>query len=432
MIRAALFLVYSLLLALPFRIVRLAARWNPKLARQFGDRPTAAALAANVAQPRAAFRRAVLFFVSSAGEYEQAKPLMDRLVARRDTYLHVLFFSRSGLEYAKARGETVPYALVPATDSVFDWGHFLTALRPDVVCVVRYELWPGFLESARHFAKLYLIDASRGVGEASSRVKRWARRSMLRTFDGIFAVSEADAAFFRSEYDIAPERVLVAGDTKYDRARERALAKRPEVEALRAKLDAMAPGRRRLVVGSAHPPDLACLLGALAASPAWDKTWQIVVAPHHIGRDNVEAMTSLCRAQGLDPVCWSQAPASGSLVFLDTMGMLAEAYGAGEAAFVGGALHHKVHNVLEPAAHGLALAFGPHHQTSAEAVDLVAQKAATVVDTSTAFATWWHSQESQSPAASRDDRIARVTGLAGAADRILATWQTTLDGQDVR
>jgi 3-deoxy-D-manno-octulosonic-acid transferase len=431
----SLLLIYSAAMSVLLRCLRPVARFFPAVQRQLEGRPNAAAIAKDVIPARRLFSSAVLFYCSSAGEYEQARPLIDRLEEGGKTYVHVLFFSRSGLDFLRARGDKTPAHLAPATDSVWEWGTVFAALRPDVVAVVRHELWPGFLSTARHYAKVYLVCASRSAGESRSLWKRQVRGALLRQFDAIFAVATNDADFFHKNYAVSRAKLRVVGDTKYDRALDRA-RRRPQLlpgeSGVVERLSAAAPAgaTKRLVVGSAHPPDLEVVLAARRILGDAAKDWQLLIAPHEVDKGMVARMEERCVSEGYRVLRYSAlavAPlselkaGSGEIVLVDSLGKLAELYGAGTAAFVGGAVHRQVHNVLEPASHGLPLAFGTKYANSGEAVRLVDAGLATPVVGAEALAAWWAGLSGD-----LGPRRAAVTQavqeLGGAAERILAEW----------
>jgi 3-deoxy-D-manno-octulosonic-acid transferase len=436
MIRSAIVLLYSLLLLALMPLLKIAARFSPRIKDQIDGRAGVPALAGAIARERARKRRCVVFYCSSAGEFEQARPLVERIARLPSVYVQTIFFSKSGLDFVRARGETLPCCLSPATDSVWHWGWLFAALRPDVVAVVRHELWPGFLEAAHHYAKVYLIDASRSLGESRSRLKRFGRSWLLKGFDGIYAVAPADLAYFRDDYGIPAGRLQVAGDTKYDRVRERAAAKAGDVQRLKALFDGWRPkaATKRLVIGSAYRQEVELYLAARQARPAAAPRWQAVIAPHQLSAEMTAWIRERCRGAGLTMALYSQissgtAPSPPSsegsegaeVILVDTMGILAEAYGTADAAFVGGALHHQVHNVLEPACHGLALAFGPFYKNSQEALHLVQAELATVVTDAQELGRWW-ARLDQAGDALAARMVEEVRGLTGASDRIMADW----------
>jgi 3-deoxy-D-manno-octulosonic-acid transferase len=255
-----------------------------------------------------------------------------------------------------------------------------------------------------------------------SFLKRWFRGGVLSWFDRVFPVSAADAAFFRDTYRLPDAKLEVTGDTKYDRVRERALAKAPEAVAWRARLAPSAAGRRRLIVGSAHPADCEALAAAMAAYPGWRDRWQIIVAPHHVQPEKITQMLAILRSTAPQRfTAWTGSPFD--VLVLDTMGMLADVYGACDAAFVGGAMHHQVHNVLEPACHGLALAFGPFYKNSQEAVLLADASLAAVINDGGELAQWWQGLTRRDDAPARAALQAAVAELCGASDKILAAWR---------
>lgn len=419
-----LILIYSFILQALKPLLRLLARFSPKLAAQLAGRELTPTSIIKIARQRAAARHAVVYFCSSAGEFEQAKPIIDRFAQDGDIYQHVIFFSQSGSSYATARGDTLPYSLSPI-DSCFAWGSLLSALRPEIVVVVRHELWPAFLHTARQFAQVVLIDAVVKPEEQGwSRLRRWLRRQLYLLFNRIFVVTNSDQDGLASVYKLPPKSVQVAGDTKYDRVVERV---RHYHQVTSSQLHpALTRNERytgRLVIGSAHRPDVDIVLRARSLLPASIRSkWQLIIAPHDISHEMISWIINSCQAEGLRVWRYSQLNdeqlAPGDVLIVDVMGRLAEIYGTAEAAFVGGAMHHQVHNVLEPAAHGLALAFGPHHRNSKEAIHLVTSGLATVCLTPEAVSTWWQELAASDPKTTQRAMLAAVNGLTGAADLI--------------
>ena len=424
---SVLLMVYSLAFAVVAKLIHVLAAFSPKLKAQLAGRPSVSELAAVLQKKRKNFSKAVLFFCSSAGEYEQARPLIDRLTKDK-VFVHTLIFSKSGYEYATARNDDVSFSLSPATDSVWDWGWLLAAVRPSIIAVVRHELWPGFIWSAKNYGRLVLINASRSLGETNSKPKKIVREALLGMFDKIYTVTKSDADFFKQEYGLDKE-LIVGGDTKYDRVLERSLSGM----SANSRLSTLLPrSGLRLILGSAHPADLEIFLGAVALDATIMRDWQVVIAPHHIDAVNIKLFQSKLQAAGLTSktfttISQQEALNRNEILILDTMGMLAEAYSFGTAAFVGGASHYQVHNVLEPAVHGLRLAWGPKFETSQEAVQLVHDNNAKVIHTPVDLKTWLNDISSMK--SGNDNGTANAVGsLKGASDLIFKDWKTILNG----
>ncbi len=424
-------MLYSLVVSILARSLKLIALIIPKLRVQLKDRPQIQEVARDLALERAKFRHCAIFFCSSAGEYEQALPIIARLQAQNDTYVQVLFFSKSGLDYIKARGEKTPCMLVPVTDSIWQWGSLFSALLPTITCVVRHELWPGFLCVARRFGHLYLIDASFSQGERNSRFWGFMRRKLLQNFDHIFAVSQYDFNYFTSSCKLPSASVTVTSDTKYDRVVERARARPEIVKSLRKRFELLAPDgvTHRLVLGSAYLFEVDLLLNALRDTETLIQKWQIIIVPHYLKRANIDAISAKIETEGFRPLRYStltDQSAKSKFLIIDKMGMLAEIYGTADAALVGGALHHQVHNVLEPASHGLAIAFGPFYKNSQEAIHLVNVGLAAVVSDGAEFRRWWQGLDSNGQF-HRQQMLDATKGLTGAADLIIAKWRQQMD-----
>jgi 3-deoxy-D-manno-octulosonic-acid transferase len=425
---STLLLAYSFVFIFLGKIIKVFALFSPKLKAQLKGRPSVAELAAELQRKRKHFQKAALFFCSSAGEYEQARPLIDRL-AKEQVFVHTLIFSKSGFDYAAARSDDLSFSLSPATDSVWDWGWLFAALRPSIITIVRHELWPGFIWSAKNYGSLILIDASRSLGETNSKPKKLVRAALLAMFDKIYAVSKSDSDFFVAQYGLSKQQIVISGDTKFDRVLERSKAMTKSSSRLNSLLS---KDSRRLVLGSAHPADLDCFIAAVKTEPSVIRDWHIVIAPHHIDKASINLVQEKLLAAGLTAHNYMALSDNKTLdrdqiLVLDTMGMLAEAYSFGTAAFVGGASHYQVHNVLEPAVHGLNLAWGPKYENSQEAVQLVNDKIATVIHTPVEFATWL--KDISAMKSGNDNETAKAVGsLKGASDLIFKDWKTILNG----
>jgi 3-deoxy-D-manno-octulosonic-acid transferase len=352
---------------------------------------------------------------------------------RGDCFVLALFFSKSGLAFAKARGEKIPVALTPLTDSVWEWGSIFASIRPNITAIMRHEIWPGFLTTACDYSHVCLIDASTSFGERKSRLKRIIRRRLLNKFHNIFAVSREDLDFFSETYLFPIDRLHLVGDTKYDRVIERAMAKKDGLSQLKSLLDRSGQPLYRLIVGSAHKADIENVIAAYKQLGSDKARWQVVLVPHHV---DTETIAWVQKELDLSSVSWKlfsqlHDPNHGlkqeltPFIIVNQMGLLAELYATGHAALVGGAFHHQVHNVLEPACHGLALAWGPRFENSQEAISIVQLGLADVLENSSQLAAWWRELPGHLAQKTRGVTEA-VANLCGASDKIMAKWQTVL------
>ncbi len=352
-----------------------------------------------------------IFFCSSAGEYEQAVPVLTELAGKREEQL-VLFFSHSGYRFATLRCERAHCLLAPP-DLWWLWWLLLVLWRPRGVVVVRHELWPAFLCAAARRSKLYLIDASfphlRG---------RWLKSWLLGFFRKVLVVDELDRVTALHHLHVPQQRLIVAGDSKYDRVAQRVAAPAPHDKSF-ALL--RTPGkRRRLLIGSAWQEEILAVLDIYRKQRA---RWQVLIAPHTPHVEMLDWLQKLCRQKKLQVRFYTQLSlpyVDADVIVIDTMGCLTELYGLAHLALVGGGMRGKVHNVLEPVFHGIPTAMGKYFANSSEARRLFDAGWLTVVDTDN-LASWWQAQTTKSYGAERRaQQLAFVHELCGAT-RLIGT-----------
>ena len=324
----------------------------------------------------------------------------------------IVFFSQSGYRYARLKGEPA-LCLCSPPDIIWLWQIFFAYLRPHTTIVVRHELWPAFLTVARHKSRLYLIDAT-----FSPRIAFW-QKFLLHFFHRIFVVSALDrAALEATGYPVA--HVTVSGDSKYDRVRQRVEA---STNVDPAFLLLSAPARRkRLIIGSAWHREIKVVLDAYDQLGTERVRWQLLIAPHEPDTEMLGWITDLCLAQNLSRCRYTQLehqPDAYDVVIIDTLGCLTELYGVADLAVVGGGMEKKVHNVLEPAFHGVPVATGKNFTTSHEAKLLVAARLLTVIDANNILS-WW--QRENHP---RAKLRSFVQNLCGATETICSILEST-------
>lgn len=347
-----------------------------------------------IALHEARLRDCVWVHVSSAGEYEQARPLLRAMRARLGPEVPTLLtvFSPSGHAHATQHPETDVIEYLPL-DTVFAMEHLLGRVRPSALVYVRYDCWPNLVWSARRRGvPQVLLGAS--LHARSQRLRPVARRffgSVYQGLDAIGTIDESDAAQFRQAFDVHPSRLRVVGDSRVDQVVHR--HQRAESAALPRAF--AAAGLEYLVLGSVWPADEQAILGPALERVREHERLGLIVAPHEPTPDHLQSLEQRCRDKGLVPTRLSELvelrtgerrstaaakdPARWRVVLVDTVGVLAELYRAGIAAYVGGGFTTGVHSVLEPAVCGLPVLFGPRHVNSAAAGHLLERDAATLV-----------------------------------------------------
>jgi len=252
----------------------------------------------------------------------------------------------------------------------------LDAVRPDLIAFTKTEVWPGLTAAAvERGIPVILIAAT--LPEGAGRLKPLARRLLAPTFASlaaVLAIADEDARRFPA-LGVKEERILVTGDPGVDSAWRRAGEADPEATYLRPLHREPRP---TLVAGSTWPADERILLPALDAILArrGRAALRAIIAPHEPDEDHLHRLEDDLRARGLQAVRLAEVEGSGlsgreEVIVVDRVGVLAHLYTVGKMAYVGGGFGaNGLHSVLEPAAAGLPVCFGPRHSNSMAAGEL--------------------------------------------------------------
>ncbi len=308
---------------------------------------------------------------SSMGEFEQAKPLVEALKQRfPDGSVIVSFYSPSGFENVQDYPHADILCYLPF-DSYRKAKRFVMTVRPDIAIMVRHDLWPN------HLWRLKMENIPAILINCSVRPKYWyhlpflcaASRSFFQYFDFVLAVSQ-ETKFYWNRYRLGFQEVNVVGDTRYDQVVRRA----KEAEKVVAPLRKLKRNRRCIVFGSTWPSDEEVIFDAMRRLYETNTDLWIVIVPHEPVKEHLiqirERLNQMNIRFGFFSQIEAQPELDANVLVVDRIGILASLYALGDLAFVGGGFGPGVHSVLEPAAFGKVVIFGPNHANSFEAVQL--------------------------------------------------------------
>lgn len=393
-------------------IARMAAIRHPKIRVALAGRR----LPRGWAGSTESFR--LWFHVSSLGEFEQARPIIEAVQARRPAAVWVSFFSPSGLEHAAGYPHAVDLFYLPFRHRALS--RAFEVIQPDAMIVIRYDLWPGIpWEASRRGVPLLLVDAT--LHEGSPRAHPFIRRlqrSYHRHLTRVLAVTESDATRLRRLCGPGVP-VETVGDSRYDRVWARATA-----AGSLGSLDTILADAPRplLVAGSTYEPDERALAGALAKLGGSAAAINLVVVPHEPTEERLVFSEKLFGQAGWAPRRLSAVRPGEPwrMLLLDRIGVLAECYRHGDLVMIGGSFRGKVHNVMEPAVWGKPIVVGPHYANSSEAQGMVTGGAITAVSDAAGLAAALHGWLKDPDAAARQGASARafLAARLGASERI--------------
>jgi len=362
----------------------------------------------------------------SVGEGLQALPVLQLIRARRpDVQIAYTYFSPSAEKFAATLGadftDYLPF------DVASDARRAIAALKPTALVYSKLDIWPMMTESASAAGvRLGVISATLPAGsQRTGFLGRQLLGDAYRSLDSVGAISVPDAERF-AEAGVLRSRISVTGDTRYDQVWERA-KRSAELDVVRT----LRSDRPTLVAGSTWPTDERLLL------PAWKEVKvsvpraRMIIAPHEIADAHVRGLLLWARGAGFSAERIDGASPDTDVIVVDRMGILGDLYANADAAYVGGGFHGAgLHSVLEPAAFGAPVLFGPRNEASPDARPLAAAGGGAEVTGKSGIASnlvkWLQSPDERDAAGSR--ALAFVKAGLGAAERSFALAVSLLDG----
>ncbi len=307
---------------------------------------------------------------SSLGEFEQGRPLIERIrKTAPDVFILLTFFSPSGYELRKNYTIADHVSYLPL-DTRYNAWKFINIVKPKAVYFIKYDFWYYFLRTLKKKkVSVYLISAKFRKEQVFFKWYGIWYRKFLSFFSCLFVQDELSARLLRK---INIKNVVVSGDTRFDRVYKIASDSRDFPDISVFKQD-----KKIIVAGSTWEKDEEILVQFINES---SDDIKMILAPHEI---NSRKLFRLVEAIEKPVVRFTDEDKRGypgaKVMLIDTIGHLSSIYKYGDIAYIGGGFGKGIHNILEAATYGLPVIFGPNYQKFAEANDLVEQGAAFTV-----------------------------------------------------
>ena len=310
--------------------------------------------------------RVVWFHAASLGEFEQGRPLMERLRTDCPEYKILLtFFSPSGYEVRKDYEGADLVCYLPF-DTPGNALSFLRLAHPEIAVFIKYEFWTNYLTFCRRKGiKVYSVSS---IFRPNQYFFKWyGSLKPIRQFTHLFVQNETSRQLL-AEHGI--ENVTVVGDTRLDRviAIKNAAAPLPLVEQFAGNAPCF-------IAGSSWGPDEEIYIPYFAQH----KDWKLIIAPHVISETHLKEIEKLLDDNGISHVRYTQleqgeCPSLSEVggFIINCFGKLSSIYRYGKVALVGGGFGVGIHNVPEAAVYGIPVIFGPNNQKFREAQALKA------------------------------------------------------------
>ncbi len=378
--------------------IRLASLWNGKARRWVeGRRDWHRKLGSRLSLND----RIIWVHCSSAGEFEQGKPIIEEL--KKDYPQHrilVTFFSPSGYNTAGKYPHADIISYLPL-DTPKNAGSFMELVKPELAIFIKYEFWYYHLHAAAHrHIPILLASAVFRQDQVFFKPRGRFFRQMLFLFRHIFVQDAASLELLRSH---SIDHCSISGDTRFDRVSAIASSFQPL-----PLIESFTSGAPCLVAGSTWKDDEALLRKALGDS----RGWKLVLAPHEINPGHLKEIRDLFpgsvfyseRSTGHGPrstddsigskgsydsgsfkntspqednthhndPAVDRGPWTVDSLIIDNIGMLSKLYFYSSISFIGGGFTKDgIHNILEAAVYGKPVVFGPNYRKYREARELI-------------------------------------------------------------
>jgi 3-deoxy-D-manno-octulosonic-acid transferase len=353
--------VYNLIIYIYLLGVAIASLFSKKVHKMWrGERDAFGVLKSSV-DPDAKY---VWFHAASLGEFEQGRPIMERLRHEHPEYKILLtFFSPSGYEVRKNYDGADIICYLPL-DTPINAIRFLRHIRPCMAFFIKYEFWWNYLHILKHrHVPTYSVSSIFRKEQIFFRWYGYEYRLVLKCFTHLFVQNETSKQLLAG---LGIHNVSISGDTRFDRVLQiKEQSKQlPVVEAFRQNY-------KVFIAGSSWQPDEELFIRFFNEH----KDWRIIIAPHVIGEDHLQQILSrLDRKTVRYTQTNAEEASSADCLIIDCFGLLSSIYHYGDVAYIGGGFGVGIHNVLEAAVWGIPVIFGPNNKHFNEAQSLLADK----------------------------------------------------------
>ena len=354
--------------------VAIASLFNEKVRKMWRGERAAFNVLKQKVDPEA---RYVWFHAASLGEFEQGRPIMERLRREHPEYKILLtFFSPSGYEVRKNYEGADIICYLPL-DTPINAIRFLRLVRPVMAYFIKYEFWYNYLHILKYrHVPAYSVSS---IFRPDQIFFKWYAKKyagVLHCITHFFVQNEQSKELLAK---IGITDVTISDDTRVDRVLQIMEQSKhlPIVEAFKQD-------HHVFVAGSSWSPDEDIFIRFFNEHPEW----KLIIAPHVIGNDHLQQILSkLNRKTVRYTEATTETAAEAQCLIIDCFGLLSSIYHYGEVAYVGGGFGVGIHNVLEAAVWNVPVFFGPNNKRFQEAQQLLASGGGVEITDYDSFAT---------------------------------------------
>ena len=358
-------LLYNFLICIYLLLIKISSLFNEKSSKWLKGRKKWIEYAVKVNPDN---KKLVWFHCASLGEFEQGRPVIEKFKQQFPEWkILISFFSPSGYEIRK-NYEIADYIMYLPIDTPSNAKRFVEIIKPSLAFFVKYEFWFNYINqlNKNKIPVIYFSSIFRPSQYFFKCYGRWYRKQ-LKKIDWFFVQNRQSIELLNS---IGINNCSISGDTRFDRVMQAVNTVKDFKE-----LEKFSKNRLILLSGSTWPEDENLLAKVFDNLP---ENVAMIIAPHNVDDEHIKNImkrfnNNIIKLSDFNNIKNYQ---DYKILLIDGMGFLLHLYRYAYVAYIGGGFGKSIHNILEAAAFGKPVIFGPNYHKFKEACDLIDLKGA--------------------------------------------------------
>jgi len=354
--------MYDIVIAFYAFVVRIASLFNNKAKKMLAGQGKTFSVLEKSIDPQA---RYIWFHAASLGEFEQGRPLIEKIKEENLEYKILLtFFSPSGYEINKNYSGADIVCYLPF-DFRTNAHKFLDLAKPEIAVFIKYEFWMNYLNQLKNRnIPTYIISAIFRPTQIFFRWYGYRYRDVLNDFSWFFVQDENSLKLLK-RFNL--HNITISGDTRFDRVYQ--ISKQGKELPFVEKFSNQKEEKQFvLIAGSTWDKDEEILIPYFNQHPEI----KLIIAPHETEKSRIlELQNRLKRPSMLYSRANEKEMEKAGCLIIDCIGLLSSIYRYGAIAYIGGGFGAGIHNILEAAVYGIPVVFGPNYDKFKEAKELI-------------------------------------------------------------
>ena len=362
------FFVYNFILLPVFWITfRILSLFNPKIREGFSGRKEIFSSMENFKKSSPGLP-VIIIHSSSLGEYQQAIPVVRQLLSKKIFSLVFTFFSPSGYKNSKVNFQNSIKSYLPF-DTIGNAKKLFDILNPELIILMRYDLWFNFLyEAKKRNIKTVITNARFDENDKIWKIPllKSFKITLFKMINTLFVIDDEDERNYKQKLHNSYTEIIKVGDSKFERVFE--VAKNEEAARL---LDSkITEGKKIFVMGSSWKDDEEIILPVLNNIIKYDNTLLTILVPHE-PKETKLLMIEKNISENFDnlkSIRYSEIEkySGENIIIVDSIGKLMSFYSIAYMSYVGGGFRTGLHNILEPVIFNMPVFFANEVKNSDE------------------------------------------------------------------